>query len=180
MACSNKTTNSCPVPFNRVDPPRSFAGSGYHPPASLPTIPESDIEAAIPLFSDPHFTPDTASLSAFLEYAIVKNWVAPMHRYKQLLERVTRMNEEMVGMQDRIDLERASIFRRARAVRDKEGQLEDALRHLGEMEDEMAERSRQLAEREWAVAQYLAEKEERRRKREKKWWKAEFWRNKMN
>ncbi|KAF8446860.1 hypothetical protein BGX38DRAFT_1192714, partial [Terfezia claveryi] len=102
-----------------------------------------------------------------------------MHRYKQLLERVTRMNEEMVGMQDRIDLERASIFRRARAVRDKEGQLEIALRHLGEMEEEMAERLRQLAEREWAVAQYLAEKEERRRKREKKWWKVEFWRNKM-
>jgi len=147
----------------------------YQHPTTLPTILEADIESAIPLFTDPHFTPDTASLSAFLEYAIEKNWVVPMHRYKQLLDHIGGLHEEIQDMHDRMDVERNAFFKRAREVRDREDRVYEARRALEVLEEEMAERERVLAEREWEAAVHLAEKEESRRKREGKWWKAEFW-----
>lgn len=102
-----------------------------------------------------------------------------MHRYKALLVQVTTMHEDMQSMKNRLDLERNTVFRRARSVRDREDQIEGTTRALELREEEIAGRERELAEREYEVAIYLAEKEEMRRKNEGKWWKGEYWRRKM-
>ncbi|KAF8415507.1 hypothetical protein EV426DRAFT_579058 [Tirmania nivea] len=159
--------------------PTQKAVSGYQPSRSLPTIPEADIEAAVPLFTDPKFTPDTASLSAFLEYAIEKNWVVPMHRYKELLDHNTRMHEDVQTMQARLDLDRKTVFLRSRSVRDREDRVEEAMRALAASEEEMKKRLGDLSDREYDVAIYLAEKQQMMIKRERKWWKVQYWRKKM-
>lgn len=82
-------------------------------------------------------------------------------------------------MRDRLDVERRLVLRRSRNVRDREDRVEEGIKTLDSREEEVSKKERELAEREHQVALYLAEQEEMRKENGRKWWKAEYWRNKM-